>query len=255
MTANEMANELELELDRSSSYGSPGYEDFELSSVLSKAVNFYVKKFYDELNNRKLKGFEETEIRDQGLGALIKDAPSLSPSASQAGVIINNNVTGKFFDLPSDHMYTIYEECVLDKVECGTENTPIIAYVIPIAHNEMQRFNGSKYKRPFFKPYGDARVWRTEFSRYTSGVNPSAPATVKRHELFTDGTFNITTYHMRYLKNPSDIVVDRDTPANQRNCELDISTHRVIIEIAADLMMQRVKEQKMQIVEPLKELE
>jgi hypothetical protein len=255
MTANEMANELELELDRSASYGSPGYEDFELSSVLSKAVNFYVKKYYDELNNRKLKGFEETEIRDQGLGALITDAPSLTPSASQVGTIVNNSVTGKFFDLPSNHMYTIYEECVLDKIECGTDNTPIIAYVIPIAHNEMQRFNTSKYKRPFYKPSGDARVWRSEFSRYTTGINPSAPATAKRHEIFTDGTFNILTYHMRYLRNPSDIVVDRTTPANQRNCELDISTHRVIIEIAADLMMQRVKEQKMQIVEPFKELE
>ena len=60
---------------------------------------------------------------------------------------------------------------------------------------------------------------------------------------------------MRYLKNPSDIVVDRDTPANQRNCELDISTHRVIVGIAADIMMERVKEQKMQIVESLKDLE
>jgi hypothetical protein len=60
---------------------------------------------------------------------------------------------------------------------------------------------------------------------------------------------------MRYLKNPLDITVDRDTPANQRNCELDTSTHVVIVDIATDLMMQRVKEQKMQIIEPFKELE
>jgi hypothetical protein len=119
----------------------------------------------------------------------------------------------------------------------------------------MQRFNWSKYKRPFYKNYGDARVWRSEFSRFTSGINPTAPATAKRHELFTDGTFNIVTYHMRYLKNPKDIVVDRDTPANQRNSELDTSTHRVIIDIASDMMMQRVKEQKLQLVEPFKELE
>jgi hypothetical protein len=60
---------------------------------------------------------------------------------------------------------------------------------------------------------------------------------------------------MRYLKNPSDIVVDRNTPVNQKNCELDESTHRVIIDIATDLMMQRVQEQKVQTVEPFKELE
>jgi hypothetical protein len=60
---------------------------------------------------------------------------------------------------------------------------------------------------------------------------------------------------MRYLKNPSNITVDRDIPANQQNCELDESTHRVIIDIATDLMMQRVKEQKVQTVEPFKDLE
>jgi hypothetical protein len=78
MTANEMADEVELILDRSSSYGSPGYEDFEISSVLNMAETLYIKKFYDELNNRKGKGFQEIEIRNQGLGALIKDAPSRS---------------------------------------------------------------------------------------------------------------------------------------------------------------------------------
>ena len=46
MTANEMADELELRLDRSFSYGSPGYEDYELSSVLNQALAHYVKTFY-----------------------------------------------------------------------------------------------------------------------------------------------------------------------------------------------------------------
>jgi len=254
MTANEMANELELKLDRSDSFGSPGYEDFELSSVLTEATNFYVKKFYDEVNNRKGKGFEEIEIRNQGLAALIKDAASLPVSASQVGVLSNSNIQGKFFDLPSDHMYTIFEECVIDKTECAT-TYPIYAYVLTIAHNEVQRFNWSKYKKPFYKSYGDSRVWRIEYSRQTSGINPLQPATAKRHEVLTDGTFNIVTYHMRYLKNPSNINVDRDTPANQQNCELDESTHRVIVDIATDLMMQRVKEQKVQTVEPFKDLE
>lgn len=255
MTANQMADEVERILDRSSTFGSPGYEDFEISSVLNIAETLYIKKYYDELNNRKGKGFQEIEIRNQGLGALIKDAPSLTPSASQVGVITNSNVVGKFFDLPSDHMYTIYEECIIDKTECGTQGAPIYAYVVPISHNEMQRFNWSKYKKPYFKSYGDARVWRSEFSRQVDGVSPTNPATAKRHELFTDGTFDIVTYHMRYIKNPKQIVVDRTTSTNQRNSELDESTHLVIVQMAADLMMERVKEQKLQIIEPLKELE
>jgi hypothetical protein len=94
MTANQMADMLEEKLDRADSFGSPGYEDFDLTSVLTEAQDLYVKKFFDEMNNRKQKGFEETEI--------------------------SNNVSGTFYDLPDDHMYTIYEECTIDKKECDT---------------------------------------------------------------------------------------------------------------------------------------
>lgn len=249
MTANQMADELELKLDRSDSFGSPGYEDFELSSVLTEAQHLYIKKFYDEVNNRKLKGFQETEIRNQGLGALIQDAPSLTASASQVGVLRN----GKFFDLPLDHMWTTFEEATIDKVDCTQE--PIVAYIVTVGDSEIQRFDWSKYKKPFYKQHGEARVWRKEFSREVTGLFPSASATAKRHELITDGTFNVTSYHIRYVKNPEAIVVDRTTTANSRNCELDTFTHVVIVDIALDLMLQRVKEQKVQIVEPFKELE
>jgi len=254
MTANEMADMLEEKLDRADSFGSPGYEDFDLSSVLTEAQQLYVKKFVDEVNNRKQKGFEETEIRNQGLSALVKDANNLSASADQAGVLVNNNVTGKFYDLPSDHMYTIYEECTIDKTECDTNNS-IIGWVMVVAHNEMQRFNWSKYKKPFYRPNGDCRVWRSEFSRETSALNPGDTETAKRHELFTDGTFNVTNYHIRYVKNPENIRVDRAVPDDQRNCELDESTHVVIVGIATDLMLQRVKEQKVQTIENFRDLE
>ena len=128
-------------------------------------------------------------------------------------------------------------------------------YVVTISHNEILRYNTSKYKKPFYNPGGTARVWRLQYSREVSGILPNTTATAKRHELFTDGTFDIVTYHVRYLKNPSNIVVDRTTTTNQRNCELDDSTHRVIIDIATDLMLQRVKEQKVQTIESLRDLE
>lgn len=254
MTANQMADMLEEKLDRADSFGSPGYEDFDLTSVLTEAQDMYVKKFFDEMNNRKQKGFEETEIRNQGLSALVKDGDNLSVSADQVGVIVNNNVTGKFYDLPDDHMYTIYEECTIDKKECDT-GAFIIGWVNVVAHNEMQRYNWSKYKKPFYRIDGNCRVWRSEFSRKISGRLDETTKTDKRHELFTDGTFNVTNYHIRYVKNPLEIKVDRTTPTDQRNCELDTSTHVVIVGIATDLMMQRVKEQKVQTIENFRDLE
>jgi len=250
MTANEMATELELELDRSSSFGSPGYEDFELSSVLTKAQELYVKKFIDKKNNRKGESFEETEIRGQGLSALIKRATALAVSADQVGVFPN----GVYYDLPTDFMYTIQEDVAINKNECGTE-TPIIASVSIIQHDEVSLLKGNKYKKPYYKNYGSAKIWRLFYSREEDGYNPATPSTNKRHQLITDGTFNVTDYSISYLINPKEIIVDKTTVANQRNCILDESTHLTIVAIAADIMMDRVKEQKMQNIESIKDLE
>lgn len=246
-----MADELELRLDRSDSFGSPGYEDFELSSVLTMANETYVKKFISELNNRKSEGFEETEIRNQGLSALIKRGAQLTVSSDQTDVLTN----GKFFDLPADFMYTIFEEATIDKLVCNTTNQYIKATIRVTAHNEIQRLRYNKYKRPYYRTYGDALVWRTAFSRLISGELPSTTQSRKRHQLITDGTFNVTSYSINYIANPPAIVVDRDSPSNQRNCTLDVSTHSVIIDIAVDLMMNRVKEQKVQNIENIRDLE
>lgn len=250
MNANQMADALELKLDRSSTFASPGYEDFELSDVLTEAQHLYVKTFIDELNNRKQTGFQEVEIRNQGLSALIQSGTSLASSASQIGILENET----FFDLPLNHMYTIYEECTIDKTKCLTD-TFIKAEVKVIAYNEIPRLKLNKYKKPYYKSSGEAKVWRTEVAREVTGILPTATATNKRHGLFTDGSFNITDYTMRYLKNPLNIVVDRTVTANQRNSELDTSTHVTIVDIASDLMMQRVKEQKVQYNVPFKDLE
>ena len=182
MTANEMSEEVELKLDRSDSYGSPGYEEFEISSILTEAQNLYVKKFINGLNNRQQSSFEETEIRNQGLAALIYSAAS-SVSSSQTNVLTN----GVFYDLPMNHMYTIYETCKIDKQKCNTQ-TFIDAEVYVIGHNEIERLKNNKYKKPYYKADGRARVWRVAYSREITGILNNTPATAKRHELITDGT-------------------------------------------------------------------
>ena len=250
MTANEMADELELRLDRIDSFGSPGYEDFDLTSALTEAQLLYIKQFVSELNNRKGQGLEETEIRNQGLSALIKQGANLTVSADQIGTLDN----GKFFDLPADFMYTIYEEAIIDKQQCGTTNF-IKAWINVVAHDEIWQYLYNKYKKPYYKDYGWARIWRLGYQRQVDGSNPAAAATPKRHQLVTDGTFNVTSYTMNYLLFPSDITVNRTTPANSRNCILDESTHTVIIDMAKNLMLQRVKEQTVQNIVSAKDLE
>ena len=236
MTANQMGDELENQLDRSDSFGSPGYEDFDLSSVLTLAQQMYIKTFLDDDD----KIFDETEIRRQGFSALLQKSPSpsLQISSDQTGALKN----GKLFDLPADFMYSVYEEAEIDKNVCNT-TTPIIATVIPRSYNMIQRLLGNKYKKPYYESYGESEVWRITYSRKTSQLLPSNQQTPKRHMLMTDGSFNVTKYNIVYLINPPSIVVDRSNINNQRNCILDESTHLTIIGLAKDLMMERVKEQ------------
>jgi len=250
MTANEMADELELAADRVSSLGSPGYEDSDITSVLTDAEELYVKKFISRKNNRKGESFDETEIRNQGLSALVKRGAVLSVSANQT----DSSVNGTFFDLPADFMYTIHEEATIDKNICSTE-TPIKVDVIPIGYDEISRLSRNKYKKPYYKSYGEGTIWRLVYSRDTDGDDPASAATSKRHELVTDGTFATATYSINYLRNPKGIIVDRTTSANQRNSILDESTHSVIIDMALSLLLNRVKEQELNNIESLSDLE
>lgn len=238
MTANEMANELDQQVDRATSFGSPGYEDVDYSSVLTDAMHVYIKQFIDRKNNRKGESLEETEVRSQGLSALIERAV-LTASTDQTGVFTN----GQFYDLPSDFMYTIHEDGTIDKNICTDGVTRINTIFNVVSHDEVSRLSKNKYKKPYFTTYGDAMTWRLVFSREVSGENPSAVATAKRHQLVTDGTYNIESYAINYLINPPNIVVDRDTAAAQRNCILDESTHLPIIDIARSLLLERVREQ------------
>lgn len=250
MTANEMANDLELAADRVASFGSPGYEDSDITAVLTDAESIYVKMFFSGKNNRKGEGFDETEIRNQGLSALVKRGAVLPVSVNQT----DSSVNGTFFDLPTDFMYTIHEEAAINKNICGTE-TPIKVDVIPIGYDEISRLSRNKYKKPYYESYGQGRVWRLVYSREVDGDNPALLITNKRHEIVTDGTFNPISYSINYLRLPKGIIVDRDTPSNQRNSILDESTHGAILDIALSLLLDRVKEQEISNTMSSKDLE
>ena len=251
MTANEMADELDQQVDRASSFGSPGYEDNEYSSVLTDAMNVYVKQFIDRKNNRKGESLEETEVRSQGLSALIKRGIALTVSADQTGTFTN----GTFYDLPTDFMYTIHEDGTIDKKICTDGVTPISTTFNVIAHDEVSRLEKNKYKKPYYKTYGDAMTWRLVFSRVNDGYTDYTAQTVKRHQLVTDGTFNIERYSINYLQNPPNIIVNRTTTSFQRNCILDDSTHLPIIDIAKSLLLERVQERELANMASSKDLE
>lgn len=251
MDANAMADELDRQVDRATSFGSPGYEDTEYSSVLNDAMHVYIKQFIDRKNNRKGESLEETEVRSQGLSALIKRGAGLSVSADQTGVFTN----GRFYDLPTDFMYTLHEEGTIDKNNCADPTSAIATTFRVVSHDEVSRLKNNKYKKPYYFSHGEAMTWRLVFSRQTDGYDSAIPATAKRHQLVTDGTYNIASYAINYLMFPPEIIVDRAVTLLQRNCILDESTHLAIIDIAKSLLLERVQERDLTNIASLKDLE
>lgn len=252
MTANEMANRVEYLADRTSSKGAPGFEDVELSALLTKAMWQFIKQTISPLTNSKGQGIEESEIRSQGFSNLIANGAA-TPSTNTT----ENLQYGQFVDLPTNFMYMLSEEAVTSQKMCSDTNSYVVADIETITHNEYTSQKGNPYRKPRIKN-DTGRVWRMVIGRTTDGNDTLAgepDRTPKRHELITDGTFTVSNYKFRYLKYPPEIVVDFTTPANQKNCILDDATHEPIIEIAADILRQSADRQTVRNTPPIQNLE
>jgi hypothetical protein len=239
MTANQMWENVLVTYDALYSQSAPGFVDPEASILLTKAQWYYILQRLNPKSNRNMEGFEETEIRIQGLSALVKDSQESSTPPTKTNVNQVGALPGEeLWALPTDFMIAIYEGCQTNVKQCGS-NPPVYNRImtIPISHDEYNL----NYYNPYKRPYTDGTegiIWRLEHGRKT--VNNVER---KVHGLITDGTFQVTNYYLRYIKTPSDIVVDLDTPASQVNCELDSLTHQGICDIAVKLLSAAVREQ------------
>ena len=220
MTANQMADRWELYFDKITNNDSPGYEDSEISVILTKAQERFTLQNYSGTNPLG-EGFEETEKRRKDLSELTSNAELTTTSSSQTGVVPN----GTFYDLPDDFIYAIKEEVTISSTDDCVNGKRI--KVKPITHDEYT----VNIDNPFKQPY-DELAWRLDFSRETVNTNP------KRHELITDGNYSITTYHLRYLRRLPDIVVDRETTTNQVDSILDEITHERIVDLAVEIALE-----------------
>jgi hypothetical protein len=243
MTANQMWENVLVTYDALYSQSAPGFVDPEASILLTKAQWYYILQRLNPKSNRNMEGFEETEIRIQGLSALVKDSQDATPPIielppqDQTGTLPGE----KLWALPVDFMIAIYEGCTTNIPRCGTTNTFNRIMTIPISHDEYNL----NYYNPYKRPYTDGTegiIWRLEHGR-----KPVNNVERKIHGLITDDTgsdaFEVTGYYLRYIKNPSDIVVNLNTPASQVNCELDSLTHQGICDIAVKLLSAAVREQ------------
>ena len=207
-----MRYEFDVLFDKITSLDSPGYTDQEVSVFLTKAQEIFIKSGYNPFNS-----LEQNDRRRREFVELKRNYTSSTPSVNQVGV----NPNGYFFDLPLDFMLPLKEECTILSSNACANNTRIPLNIITEDEYTIQLRN--PFKKPEAKGLDTDFAWRLDFSQ--SGN--------KRVELISDGTFTFGTYHLRYLKEPQDIIPFGDgSTLVQQDCELDNLSHREIVDIA-----------------------
>jgi hypothetical protein len=265
MTASEMHENTIIQYEKINSQAAPTLSDLEVSVFLSNAQLYFIQTRINPILNIKKEGLEETEVRMQGLSALI--STSVINSFSQSVESLPN---GNFAELPLNFMYSILETCTIDKIYCDTGN-PAEVPIFVVSHNDYSRLISNPFKRPYFSG-SEGLVWRLTYSRTSTGyddqtiisLNPITGEYVltgqtgKRHELITTSDFNVTEYFLRYLKFPRGIVSiynNDTTTTTQINCELDDSTHQAIIDIAVSMMKRSANQPDSENIPGMKQIE
>ena len=213
---------------------APAYDDRQISAVLTKAQMRVFKRHYAPTDNQFGQGFESTEERRRDLEQFIKGA-TLSESSDQIGI----HPGGVFYDLPTDFLYAIEESLVT------SDSTPSEITVVPVRHDQYRANINNPYKKPY-----ENLAWRMDYSREDHGDDGGdalTGRTAKRTEIITKSGSTISSYRVRYIMMPPDIVCDEITAANQRHCILDESLHDEIVNEAANIMYAATKPDEYQI--------
>lgn len=222
MNLDRMVLEFKVEVDKVDSFNSANFLQEEIDIILQNAYEAFIETRMSGLNIHKT-GFEETQKRIDDLKGLMKTYNSTTFSTSSES--LNNSV---FVDLPSDYRHAI-QETVFPVCSSDIVNPKEIE-VIPIKHGMYNRL----LKNPFSAPSTN-KVLRLAYQN--------------KHELIYKD-ININAYRLRYIKEPLKIdVAQIRTPIGLNgtdSIELDESTHREIVQIAARMALQNINSPRYQ---------
>jgi hypothetical protein len=227
MTANELWDNVLVKFDSVYTNGAqgaaPGFDDVRASIILTYCQWKYANTILFKETNAKQQSFDEVEVRRKGLSNLIARGNGVI-SANQS----NTQPNGVFYELPDDMWYTVLEQVTTNIPDCRYFPNTIYTRipVRPIPYEWVNNLNSS-FHRPYIEGGYEGLVIRFDYGKINNK---------NIHELVTDGTFNITQYHLTYLKTPTNIVVDRDIPSNQVDPELNESTHESIADLAVKVL-------------------
>ena len=250
------------------------FNDREIEDFLNKAQLELTKERSAPWKNRPQIGFGQHPIRNAELAGLLTATQSVPRDNFILGTSLNGalkgpdldnadqpeDIYGVFVAMPEEVLYPIIETCETVKGTINKTNTPIKE----VSLEEYQSGIFDEYAKPY-----DNLVWSMDWGSYTTAIpdthvtgNGGYSDSVK--EFSSEGTgFNmqglnydgdtieintsrsrylipgkgwkVDNYIIFYIKKPSDIHIDVQTPSLQVNCELPSFVHQEIIDKAVKL--------------------
>lgn len=152
MTVTEFSYEFDILFNNIASNDAPGLNEYEKSVFLTKAQNEIVKAFFSPIQNKPMKGFNDSELRDIDFSMLIREVTCSVTAASSAsstavGVVnVGSKTSGMgYIYLPSDIMMAVNQ---FVSVTNTADSTRVQLAIEDIEYYEFQRLSKRPYKRP-----------------------------------------------------------------------------------------------------------
>lgn len=215
MTISEMHTAVKLGLDKSSALDIPSFESEEIDFWLNQAIRDFVKTRYSGVNPKQ-ESFEQTQKRTEDLRSLIGTKSVLLNSA---GAAKPNSYRGSISNI-LDYWFTLGEEATItvDSVEKRVG-------VIQCGQDQYRQKIDDPYSEHILH-YGSAKPLRIFYGDFI--------------ELTTDGNYVAKTYHLIYLKEPTEVSLSGST-----NCDLPEHAHDEIVRMAVNIMLENIEQPRL----------
>jgi len=223
MTIAEMHIALKLELDKTTALELPAFEPEEFDLWLNLAIKKFVKTRYSGVNI-KGKSFEQTQKRIDDLRTLVEhaiiDSDDLDPSTTYAP----NSFVADLSSISGSTYWFALEEATTIDIDGTTSKVGVVESTI----DEVRRMLENPFSEHILH-YGSAKP-----IRIFDGDSV---------ELITDGNYDVTEYHLTFLKQPVEVETDDVSPVN---CDLPEHTHDEIVRMAANMILENIEQPRYQ---------
>ena len=222
--------------DKQSNFSAPEVTPEEIDIYLNNAQYQFLKI----LTEKGLEKSQEWLDYTKNITLSYIATPGALPPASNSFALLNTTTTstnkpnGYYVHLPKDtngnpiYRLALLEEAQITYNECGVSKTARVP-VIPVTRDEYNKVAVNPFKKP----------WKEDIIRLTTNTN--------LFELIAFPGATITAYYLDYLKEPQRIQYGTvyTTPAVNLDCELESKAATKIVEIAVELALKTVGDQRL----------